>query len=1356
MPHSSASLSLLRTTRRKFLIFGAAALLVLGAIAFFIASREPGKQTIVEKTETNKREYNEYFQKLIHDGKTSENDLDAIARIESFGGTFIGITRDALPWSEAEAVAKKAAGTILNLSQLGRARLQLPGWLGNTYPDTIGKTTWILDGAEPLGIDSPDFGPVSTLDRPRRAFVFWPGTMPTGWEWSVEPRFDEALPFEDGVARVRVGEKWGLIDSAGKEIHAPAFAFIGKFTEHGCAVIYQGEQAAIEILRNSEPRTWPFGMPGPEVPVGVSCGLMDRSGKILATADWEDVQNHIHGFTPVKRDGKWGYLDGNGQLAISCEWDAAWRFSAEGFAVVTREGKRGMIDKAGKIIVQPEWDGALNFCKEGIGAVRREAGWALVDSSGTLLTAPVWQLRWQDRRFNLGFIPAISTVDKKATLLGKDGKPVVPMHSNYFPLRNGVVITHESGENIVYGEGAKELHRFFGNISEAGEGLLLVLDGARFGLLDGNGNWAVQLQNGKARTFVGGMLAFTTGTQWGFMDLSGKIAVSAKWDEVRDFREGLAAVRKQGRWGFVDQNGRTVVTPRFEMAGDFSCGVAAVTGGDGKPPVANRAQDPELVNLANLLRQRDPAAREKMRTLSPQKRNELNAIMNSSSQRGQSRRWEFIDTSGTIAFEITSTQFSSPPRFYNDRLYVYEHGYINPQGKPVAGTPETTDAGTVAAIERPGNYHDRHGVAGALRVLRNAVGNPIMEGVKSGEDFRSGAMPHAIPPKYGLMDARGNVLVEPKWDEVRILSKDWVWIGAGGKCGIADAKGNVILEPVWDEVRAISPEWLWFRKGEKCGLADASGKVIVEPEYDLAEVLKVRSASVDEESGEMDVGPFGRTILSPWIRVRDGSGYRILRSDGQSAVPSGPGLYDFVDFYGPKHIVMLESKENQTTLWSLYEPATGTKTEFPNAERLYWNWSMSLAGLLWALDKADSKWKLMSEEGRDLGHALDEKPGEWEAREGVGLLQDDKGWFFINSKGQRIGGDGWTNARPFREGLAAVERNGKWGFIDKEGKLITEPQWSEVRDFHLGLAAVKTESGLWGFVGIDGKVQVHPVWDTVQDFVRAGGDPSAVADAKTRRVALVYLRYEMACIDSSGRLVLEPGVFPKPGQEFILHDGLHIERDKRTGTYRVAGWAVGGEEGSASNIWSTSIPVSWLYADSKGRVLTHRWLDADRRYEWQYVDDGSPVPPEELAAVSNRRGYADFGRVPVIGSNPLVAAGRWEASAYDGGQTDSFSGGRITAKSKNGKYALLRMDGAQVLPPMHDRIAWVAPGVAAVWSRQEGGLMDAEGQWIFRDNDKIRIARFGTSRARSTADPYRHGLIVIEDSPKWGYAKLKR
>jgi hypothetical protein len=105
---------------------------------------------------------------------------------------------------------------------------------------------------------------------------------------------------------------------------------------------------------------------------------------------------------------------------------------------------------------------------------------------------------------------------------------------------------------------------------------------------------------------------------------------------------------------------------------------------------------------------------------------------------------------------------------------------------------------------------------------------------------------------------------------------------------------------------------------------------------------------------------------------------------------------------------------------------------------------------------------------------------------------------------------------------------------------------------------------------------------------------------------------------------------------------------------------------------------------------------------------------------------------------------------------DHFAQGAILARTKNQRYGLLNRDGSKLVQPHYERIGWVAPGVAVAWSRLEGGLIGRDGQWIFKNNDRYRVARFGSKNARKIEPHCRHGLVVIEDSPKWGYASLKR
>jgi hypothetical protein len=96
---------------------------------------------------------------------------------------------------------------------------------------------------------------------------------PEGFEWAIEPRFDDTLPFAaNGLAGVKVKYKWGYIDEKGKEVTPPRFDL-----------------------------AWPFA------------------------AD---------GLAPVAVEGKWGFIDEKGKEVIPLRFDVVWYFAANGLALV--------------------------------------------------------------------------------------------------------------------------------------------------------------------------------------------------------------------------------------------------------------------------------------------------------------------------------------------------------------------------------------------------------------------------------------------------------------------------------------------------------------------------------------------------------------------------------------------------------------------------------------------------------------------------------------------------------------------------------------------------------------------------------------------------------------------------------------------------------------------------------------------------------------------------------------------------------------------------------------------------------------------------------------------------------------
>jgi hypothetical protein len=58
----------------------------------------------------------------------------------------------------------------------------------------------------------------------------------------VNPKFKDASPFYQGLAAVRIDDKWGYIDSTGKVIIEAQYQQAGGFSADGLAVVKVGDK----------------------------------------------------------------------------------------------------------------------------------------------------------------------------------------------------------------------------------------------------------------------------------------------------------------------------------------------------------------------------------------------------------------------------------------------------------------------------------------------------------------------------------------------------------------------------------------------------------------------------------------------------------------------------------------------------------------------------------------------------------------------------------------------------------------------------------------------------------------------------------------------------------------------------------------------------------------------------------------------------------------------------------------------------------------------------------------------------------------------------------------------------------
>jgi hypothetical protein len=279
-----------------------------------------------------------------------------------------------------------------------------------------------------------------------------------------EARFDIIRDFSEGLAAVNIGEKripniglisdpgkWGYIDKTGKLVipmkftHAESFSEglaavsegdTGEFINHDAkpvfavpldvtlgfregiaGVLYHGSLAYYDLTGKKispplgyGPKSHSFSEGLVPVEINGKSGYMDRNGKLVIEAQFEDAEDFSEGLAPVKvrseettwcppeesgtRKGftmKWGYIDKTGKMIIAPQFESASGFS-EDLAEIDNCDQAFFIDKAGKKVVLGDFKYASSFAG-GLSRVnvmtKQGLLWGYINRSGKMVWGPV-------------------------------------------------------------------------------------------------------------------------------------------------------------------------------------------------------------------------------------------------------------------------------------------------------------------------------------------------------------------------------------------------------------------------------------------------------------------------------------------------------------------------------------------------------------------------------------------------------------------------------------------------------------------------------------------------------------------------------------------------------------------------------------------------------------------------------------------------------------------------------------------------------------------------------------------------------------------------------------------------------
>jgi outer membrane protein assembly factor BamD len=109
-------------------------------------------------------------------------------------------------------------------------------------------------------------------------------------------------------------------------------------------------------------------------------------GKYVLEPQYEEALPFSDFLAAVKKDGKWGFINGEGKFVIEPRFENAFLFS-DGAAAVEENGKWGFVNRSGKYLVQPKYESAGIF-RQGLAAVRWESKWGFISKDGEMVVPP--------------------------------------------------------------------------------------------------------------------------------------------------------------------------------------------------------------------------------------------------------------------------------------------------------------------------------------------------------------------------------------------------------------------------------------------------------------------------------------------------------------------------------------------------------------------------------------------------------------------------------------------------------------------------------------------------------------------------------------------------------------------------------------------------------------------------------------------------------------------------------------------------------------------------------------------------------------------------------------------------------
>lgn len=698
-------------------------------------------------------------------------------------------------------------------------------------------------------------------------------------------------------------------------------------------------------------------------------------------------------------------------------------------------GLFGYTDATGKFVIQPQYEKALPFA-EGLARVKNSVGWSVINEKGKVITKKMYQ-EIREFRNGVAIISVRDYTDGKyqvyyGTLSGKGSEIIAPAYTYFTPDLNQTLFIAGTASIPAPQQVSRK-----NAVQEAGNDTSPEHVQARFGVLNAEGKWVIPLAYEALRDYNFKLFAVKhPDDHWQVFNTRGEELFKNDYTDIKDFDEEYATVRKDSRWGIIHKNGQIIKPLAYReiiRTGRNTYNLQPmpqwkVVDEKNNPRFAYEFEDLKAVNevlYSYQLEGRSGLMTEKGAIITPPVYNKISPITSNMTVVQMERKYGVIDKTGLsiLPNEYENILIDSLATLIKARnggkwgVYDktgqlilplrYDAISIQPDGSMVAslgGRWGTTDSKGNQVI--PFNYQ--------------FIG-----------DFQYGKARAKNQEAMGVIDTGGNWLVDPIFEDTRIINDSLCGYFTNGRSGIINTHLKQMRLAV-DSLGVMKNGFILVKNKEKYGLYNQQGREIIPIQYDYISSFGADSMMTVYDGNKKGlINVKGKVILKPSAQFQE---LQIMHEERAGIRINN--RYGFID------------KEGRLRIANRYEGITP--------------FSENMAGV-----KLKGKWGFI-----DKAEQLRVQPYYDEVqsfRHGVAMVRRGNFWGFTDKVGREVIKPQYDTLELLPTGRRMITKNGKKGLINEQGRELFIPKYDYLRDLGNGflILGIKNKYGLYNLGNYD-------------------------------------------------------------------------------------------------------------------------------------------------------------------------------------------------------------------------------------------------------------------------------------------------